>query len=138
MREAWSVSPQQADPLSWFTGPHLPLLLGIGAVVQGAASTVGLWNQWGNPWLQIVALPFFLLAGVLTSVWTRANRPELGRTRALSALGMALVGFMISVAGTSGGSVHVEHRWASIGVAMVLGLGTHTSRASGRRATPQG
>ena len=121
MREAWSVSPQQADPLSWFTGPHLPLLLGIGAVVQGAASTVGLWNQWGNPWLQIVALPFFLLAGVITSVWTRANRPELGSPRAFSALGIALVGFMISVAGTSGGTVHIEHRWASIGVAMVLG-----------------
>jgi hypothetical protein len=121
MRESWSVSPQRADPLSWFTGPHLPLLLGVGAVAQGAVSAFSLWNQWGNPWLQIAALPLFLLAGFVTSVWTRANRPDLGNRRAFLALGIALVGFLVSAAGTAGGTVQAEHRWGAIGVAMILG-----------------
>jgi hypothetical protein len=120
MRESWQLSPQQADPLSWFTGPQLPLLLGIGAGVQGVVSAIGLWSQWGNPWLQLTAVPFFLLAAVLTSVWTRANRPELGTGRELVVLGIAVIGFLVSTLGTVGGTVHIEHRWAPIAVAMIL------------------
>jgi hypothetical protein len=120
MRESWRLSPHQVDPLSWFSGPQFPLILGIGAVVQGATSAVSLWPLWGTPWLQVAALPFFLLAGVATSVWTRANRPDLGTARAFIALGTALVGFMVAALGTAGDGVHIEHRWAAIGVAMIL------------------
>jgi len=121
MRESWRLSPQQADPLSWFTGPQLPLLLGAGAGAQGVVSALSLWNLWGSPWLQLAAVPFFLFAGVLTSVWTRANRPELGTGRGFLVLGIALLGFVVSTLGTNGGGVHIEHRWAPIAVAMILG-----------------
>lgn len=120
MNDSWRHSAQQIDPLGWFSGPNLPLFLGVAAVAQGATSILLLWNQWARPELQLIALPLFMMAGGLTSWATRAHRRQFGPAGALPILGLATLGFLISAAGVSAEPTRVEFWWASIAIAMTL------------------
>ncbi|MCU1407304.1 MAG: hypothetical protein JWQ43_3607 [Glaciihabitans sp.] len=118
---SWLVSPQRVDPLSWFTAPVIPLLLGVAAALQGVAASVTLWDRWSEPGLQLAAAPIFLVAGVLTGFATRPHRARLGLAWSFAILGVATLGVLVSAAGTVGGTVRVEHWWALVSLSMVQG-----------------
>jgi hypothetical protein len=120
MRSAWRTSPQEIDPLSWFAGPRLPLLFAIAAVVEGLAITIIFWQGWSSIVLQFAAMPFFLVAGWLTSVYSMPNRRQLGVREAVFALALASVGLVVSSIGTAHGSIPVQQWWPGIALAATL------------------
>jgi hypothetical protein len=44
-REDYRRSPQEIDPLSWFTGPRLPIVLSVVAAAQAVASIAAHWSE---------------------------------------------------------------------------------------------
>jgi hypothetical protein len=98
-----TTSPQQAAPLSWFTGPQFALILGVALLVQSVPAILVLWDGWPRPALQLVALPFLIAATVITSRSTRTNGREFTVGRGALILGVASVGVVISAVGAAGG-----------------------------------
>ena len=122
------TSPQKIDPLSWFTGPGVPLVLGLVAVSQGLFTTILFWGSWSNPWLQLVALPVFFVSAILTSVLTQPLRPRFGAREVALVLAVSGVGLVMSTLGTIGGEVPVEQWWPVISFAVTLaGVAPHSS-----------
>jgi hypothetical protein len=117
---AWTKSPQDVDPLSWFTGPRMPIAFSIAAVVQGVAIIVIYWDSWSSTLLQFLSLPFFLGAGWLTALSVQPNKPQFRLRNAVGILALACIGFAISAIGTYGGSVPVAQWWPGIALSVTL------------------
>lgn len=120
MRRAWTKSPQEVDPLSWFAGPRLPILFSGAAVAQGIVITAVYWDLWSSVLLQFLAMPFFLAAGWTTSANTQPNRRQFAPHHAAIALLLALGGLIVSALGTAGGTLPVTQWWTGIAVAATL------------------
>jgi hypothetical protein len=120
MSSAWTRSPQEADPLSWFAGPQLPLLLAIAGSLQGIAITLLYWDRWSSVALQFLAMPFFLAAGWLAASSTRPHRPQLSPPRVAIILLIACCGLLISAAGTINSEMPVEQWWPGIALGVTL------------------
>jgi hypothetical protein len=117
---SWTRSPQDVDPLSWFTGPRMPIAFSIAAVLQGLAITIIYWDSWSSALLQLVAMPFFLGAGWLTATSAQPNRPRFRMRDAAGILALASGGIVVSAFGTYGGSVPVAQWWPGIALAATL------------------
>jgi hypothetical protein len=114
---AWNRSPQDVDPLSWFTGPRMPIAFSIAAILQGFAITVIYWDSWSSVVLQFVAMPFFLGAGWLTASSAHPNRPRFRMRDSAGILALACGGVVVSAFGTIGGTVPVAQWWPGIALA---------------------
>jgi hypothetical protein len=117
----WAASPQEVHPLSWFTGPLIPLTLGAASVVQAGATTVFFWNEWSSPPLQLAAVATFALAAVLTAAVTRVDRGGLRLGSGSVVVTIAIVGYGLSAWGAFNGAVPVQLWWAPTAVGAVLG-----------------
>jgi len=117
---AWTRSPQDVDPLSWFTGPRMPIAFSIAAIIQGLAITVIYWESWSSALLQFLAMPFFLGAGWLTATSAQPNRPRFRMRDAAGILALASAGVVVSALGTYGGTVPVSQWWPGIALAATL------------------
>ncbi|WP_213813779.1 hypothetical protein [Glaciihabitans sp. dw_435] len=115
------LSPQQVDPLSWFTGPRLPVTVAVASVVLALVTTALYWNQWTSVALQFAAMPFFLVAGLAAAHFVQPHRPPITPPQAAIVLGISAAGVIVSAFGTVGSSVPVEQWWAEIGIAVTLG-----------------
>jgi hypothetical protein len=120
-RRSWTISPQQVDPLSWFTGPQVPLVLGAASVVQAIVTVVFFWDDWSSPLHQLVAVPFFAAAALITAAVTRVDRAGLGVGTGALVLSIAVAGLSVSAVGAIGGGVAVEMWWAPTAVGLILG-----------------
>jgi len=120
MTSPWRRSPQEVDPLSWFAGPGLPVVLSIAAVLQGIVIAILYWNMWSNVALQFAAMPFFLVAGWLTAVWVQPNRPQFDPTKAYLVLSVAALGLVVSAIGTIGSDMPVQQWWPGIALGATL------------------
>jgi len=120
MHDTWVRSPQDVDPLSWFTGPRMPIAFSIAGVLQGIAIIVIYWDSWSIVALQIVALPFFLAAGWLTARSAHPGRRRFRLRDAAQILAFACVGVVISAAGTYGGTVPVAQWWPGIALGVTF------------------
>jgi hypothetical protein len=120
MRRAWTRSPQEVDPLSWFAGPRVPILFSGAAVAQGIIIVLVYWDLWSSVLLQFLAMPFFLAAGFTTSANTQPNRRQFAPHHAAIALLLAFGGLVVSAIGTSGGTLPVTQWWTGIAVAATL------------------
>ncbi len=120
MTSSWRRSPQEVDPLSWFAGPGLPVVLSIAAVLQGVAIAVAYWNLWSNVALQFAAMPFFLIAGWLTAVWVQPNRPQFDWRKAAVVLLISTLGAVVSAIGTIGGQMPVQQWWPGVALGATL------------------
>jgi hypothetical protein len=116
----WTRSPQDVDPLSWFTGPRMPIAFSIAAILQGVAITVIYWDSWSSALLQFLAMPFFLGAGWLTASSAQPNRPRFRLRDAAGILALACSGVVVSAFGTYGGTVPVAQWWPGIALAATL------------------
>jgi hypothetical protein len=120
MTSAWTSSPQEVDPLSWFAGPGLPTVFAGAAVAQGLAITIVYWASWSSVPLQFVAMAFYVLAGLLTSRFTLPNQPQLGTRRVAIVLLVASIGLVASSIGTANGTVPLQQWWPGIALGATL------------------
>jgi hypothetical protein len=117
---AWTKSPQDVDPLSWFTGPRMPILFSLAAVLQGIVITILYWDEWSDVMLQFVAMPFFLGAGWLTAFSAQPHRRRFSSGDAIGILALAFAGLVVSAFGTYGGTLAVSQWWPGIALGVTL------------------
>jgi hypothetical protein len=120
MLNPWTHSPQSVDPLSWFAGPRVPMVLSIVAVAQGLVITILYWNEWSNVLLQLLAMPFFLSAGWIISRNTMPHRQRFGHYYAAIVLLIAFAGVLISSAGTVNSTMPIQQWWPGIAIGVTL------------------
>ena len=120
MATAWSRSPWDADPLTWFTTPNLPLAaagltLVHGIIVLGPAGQAGARPLW-----QIAALGLAVLAQLWVHVVTRPRRGAVTVPRALVAVGLASSALVVSAVGYQGETFALELWWAPLSLSLLL------------------
>lgn len=120
MPEAWRRSPREVDPLSWFTGPLVPLVFGGLAVVYGFAVTAVTTRAVRMPWLDWAALGSVFLGFVFVAVLARPTRT--GSPVLLAAVPVLLgwAGVALSALGEAGRRQQIELWWAPVGLAFLL------------------
>ncbi|GAB3607294.1 hypothetical protein GCM10027413_27030 [Conyzicola nivalis] len=119
-RDDWTVSPQQIDPLSWFTRPLVPVAFALLTVVVGLATTFFQWRLVGEPWLDVLAIALIASACVLVQISTRPLRPTFGPRQALAPLALAVGGLALATLSAIDSDTLVQYWWASIGVGCVV------------------
>jgi hypothetical protein len=120
MTSPWRLSPQDVDPVSWFTGPRIPILFSLAGVIEGLLITVLYWDRWSNIPLQFVGLALFLTAGWLTASGGRPHRPRFGLARSSGILLVGCAGVVSSGLGTIGGTLPVEQWWPNIALGVII------------------
>ncbi|MEO6117104.1 MAG: hypothetical protein ABIP33_12020 [Pseudolysinimonas sp.] len=113
------VSPQQIDPLSWFTGRVVPLVLG-GLIVLVGAFRIPTWFETPLPWVQPVAVGLCASACVFVFVMTRPMRPQLGWGVGIVTVLVAGAGFIVSAIGYAGTALSIELWWAPLGFGLAI------------------
>lgn len=120
-RRSVGLSPQQVDPLSWFTGPLVPLSFSVLAAIYGTGMTVLTWNDGGLPWLQPIAIVLGAGAGLIVHVTTRPMSRGIDWRLATLALAVAVLGVVISAIGYHSTAVDLERWWAPSALALTIG-----------------
>ncbi|WP_411701458.1 hypothetical protein [Conyzicola sp.] len=118
--DPWTVTPQQIDPLSWFTRPLVPVAFALLTALVGITTTVFQWSIVGEPWLDVVAIAVIASACVLVQISTRPLRPMFGPRQALAPLALAVAGLALSTVSAIDSDTLVQYWWASIGVGCVI------------------
>jgi len=113
-------SAQQVDPLSWFTGPYVPLTFAALIAVFATAVTLLTWDRSELPWLQFVGAAFCVTAALLIHASTRPFRPPLRWPAAALALGISMCGVTISAYGYAGSDFHLEFWWGIGGLGLTI------------------
>jgi hypothetical protein len=120
MTSSWALSPQDVDPVSWFTGPRIPILLSLAGVAEGLLITLLYWDRWSNIPLQFVGLALFLAAGWLTASGGRPHRPRFSLARSSGILLVGCAAVVSSAIGTIGGTLPVEQWWPNIALGVTI------------------
>ena len=120
MPSPWSFSPQDVDPISWFTGPRIPILFSLAGAVEGLFITILYWGRWSNIPLQFLGVALFLAAGWLTASGGRPHRPRFGPARSAGVLLVGCAGVISSAIGTVGGTLPVEQWWPNIALGITV------------------
>jgi hypothetical protein len=119
-RHFLTLSAYEVDPLSWFTGPLVPIVFAALNLVYGGTLALVTWVQVGNPRLQFAGVILCTLACLLVHVMTRPLRPRIGWGVGAIAVGMGCLGFIVSAIGYTNITFSIELWWAPFGVALVL------------------
>lgn len=119
-RRTLGLSAQQVDPLSWFTGPFVPLTFSVLVFLYGGISSVVTWQLGGLPWLQPIATVMCAGAGVLIHFRTRPLRQRIGWTVGVLSLALATCGVILSAIGYSGTDFAIEQWWAPSALALTI------------------
>lgn len=117
---SWRRSPWEADPLSWFTSPNLPLaaaaiVLGHGVLILGPAGQAG-----GRPLVQAAALALSVIALLWVHVMTRPRRGPLTGVEAAIATTLAASGLVMSAVGYVGEVFALGLWWAPLSASLLL------------------
>lgn len=114
------LSAQEADPLSWFTGPLVPLVFATLNLLYGGTFAALTWAASRDPFVQLVGVGLSSAACVLVYVLTRPLRRRFGWGGASAALVMGVVGFVLSAIGYADTALSIELWWAPFGLALVI------------------
>lgn len=114
------ISPRQIDPMSWITGPLVPLALAGVSLLYGIFGIASTWTL-GDPVPQILALLLFLVGQLVLHVTTRGIDGPLRMDRAVGAVALACGAFLLSALGYSGHDFAVELWWAPMGLSLTIG-----------------
>lgn len=114
------LSPQEADPLSWFTGSLAPAVFAVVNLVYGAIFVAVTWNAVAEPAWQLVGVALCSAACLLVFALTRPLRRPLGWSGAIAATVLGVLGYVLSAVGFVGEPLTIELWWAPIGLALVL------------------
>lgn len=120
MATSWNRSPWDADPLSWFTTPNLPLAAAGLVLAHGLVVLIVLGQAGSRPLVQGVALALAVLALLWVHVVSRPRRGSVTLPRALAAAALSASALVISAIGYRGETFAVEHWWAPLSVALLM------------------
>ena len=120
-REAWQVSPQRIDPLSWFTRPLVPLVFAGTAFGYGSITIASNWDLLGLAWLEVIALLLTTAACLIVQVLTRPLRVPFAPRHAVVPVALGVIAIGLSSLSARESDVLVQHWWVPIGVGFVLG-----------------
>lgn len=118
-RSYLGVSPQELDPLSWFTGRVVPLVF-AGLVLLYGAFRIPTWFTTSMPWLQPLAVLLCAAACVMVWVLARPLRPPLGWGAGIVTVLIAGTGLIVSAVGYAGTELSIELWWAPFGLALAI------------------
>lgn len=115
------LAPQQIDPLSWFTGPFVPLVFGGLTLFYGVFAAVFSWfDVREDLWVQLVAIGLTVCSHVVVQI-ASAVRARVGLLTGIISMTLSSAGFIVSAVGYSGTDFRVELWWAPIALAMTMG-----------------
>jgi hypothetical protein len=120
-RHFLTLSAYEVDPLSWFTGPLVPIVFAALNLAYGGTLAFVTWTQVGNPRLQFAGVLICTLGCLFVHVMTRPLRPRIGWGAGAIAVGIGCVGFIVSAIGYTNIVFAIELWWAPFGLALVLG-----------------
>jgi len=115
-----TLSAYDVDPLSWFTGPLVPLVFATLNLVYGSTLAVVTWIQVGNPRLQFTGVILCTVACLVVHVATRPMRRRIGWGVGAIAMGIGSLGFLVSALGYTDVVFSIELWWAPFGVSLVM------------------
>lgn len=119
-RRPRALSAYDVDPLSWFTGPLVPLVMAGLSLVYGSTMAIITWIEVGNPRLQFAGVILCTLGCLIVHVATRPLRGRVDWRVGALAMGVASAGFLVSTLGYTNVVFSIELWWAPFGVALVL------------------
>jgi hypothetical protein len=113
-------SARQVDPLSWFTGPFVPISFTVLGLFYGSVLSVLGWQGNSRPWLQLVATALCACSGLIVHIATRPMRRDLGWFTGGLALVPVTAGMILSAIGYSDSAFAVEYWWAPAVLALMI------------------
>lgn len=113
-------SPQEVDPLSWFTRPFLPVTFAIAMAVGGTLFVLGTQAYHAHLGLEFLAVACFILACLSIHGSSGSRLVRFRWWHAIVPLVLSWLGAIASGVAVSGGSGEPSRWWAPIGVALVL------------------
>lgn len=119
-RRYLGVSPQQVDPLSWFTGPLVPLAFAAVTAVYGAVVIASSGLMVSVSVLQSLALVMIVGADVFIYFVTRPFRKPISGALAALALAVSAGGMVLSAVGYADDGLTFELWWASGAFALTI------------------
>lgn len=113
------LAPRDVDPLSWFTGPYVPLVFACFVLVYGGTFSVLTWDTAYSPVLQLAGVGMCATACLVIQLLT------LRRMRAVWRLGAVAVvggggGLVLSALGYSQSAFAIEQWWAPFCCSLVI------------------
>ena len=113
------LSARDVDPMSWFTGPYVPLVFAGFIAIYGSVMSIVVWTRSDLPALQLIGVALCtvacLLLQLLTSLRNRFNW-QLGAV----VVGVAGAGFIVSAIGYHQVVFPLEQWWAPFCFAVAL------------------
>lgn len=119
-RRILTLSAQDADPLTWFTGSLVPLVFAGLNLLYGGVFAALTWPSSPQPVVQLVGVALCSGACLLVHALTRPMRRRIGWAGAVAAVSIGIVGFLLSAIGYSGSVLAIEVWWAPFGLALVI------------------
>jgi hypothetical protein len=119
-RRSFLVSAQQVDPLSWFTGPLVPISFAAFTFAYGLITAIASWGLGTRPWLQVLAVVLCSGAGIIVHVATRPLRQPIGWGIGALALAVCVLGLTISAWGYAGTEFELVLWWAPGALGLIL------------------
>jgi hypothetical protein len=116
-----TVSARGIDPLSWFTGPYVPLVFGGINLLYGGILAALTWTASTQPWLQLVGVVLCSVACAVVHIFTRPSFPDIDWGVGIIAILVGGAGFVLSAIGYSRSYFAIEFWWAPFGFALVIG-----------------
>ena len=120
IRRHFVTSARQIDPLSWFTGPLVPVSFAGLALFYGTLLAGLTWRDTALPWVQPLAVALCASTGLAVHFATRPTRRELTWPVASVAFLPATAGMILSAAGYASGTLSVEVWWAPGVLALMI------------------
>ncbi|PZQ89904.1 MAG: hypothetical protein DI534_09090 [Leifsonia xyli] len=116
---ALRLAARDVDPMSWFTGPYVPLVFSVFIALYGGLGVTLTWNQSQQPGLQLAGVALCaaacLVLQVLTSLRNRLDWPL-----AAVVVVMGGAGLLVSAVGFSESTFAIEPWWAPFCFALAL------------------
>ncbi|MGL4339184.1 MAG: hypothetical protein ACRCSP_01995 [Rhodoglobus sp.] len=109
---SFRFSAQQIDPLSWFTGPLVPLSLAGLTLLQSLALVPLTLQLSPQPWLQVIAILLCTSSGIILHLMTRPLRQPIGWGSGTLALLPTVVGILLSALDFRGIPFAIDQWWA--------------------------
>ncbi len=113
------LSARDVDPLSWFTGPFVPVIFGTVVAVYGTVMAIVMNMVGSGGLLQIIGVALCAVACALVQGLTML-RVRVDNGLGMAAVGVGGAGLIVSAAGYSTEVLAIEHWWAPFCFALVF------------------
>lgn len=113
------LAARDVDPMSWFTGPFVPVIFGVVVTLYGGTMVVALWNTPMHGPTQLLAVVMLALACAAIQALTLV-RARIDDLLAVVAIVLGGGGLVVSAAAYEPSVLAIEHWWAPTCFALVF------------------